>query len=124
MKDMKEFQTRMKLSELLMVTLLSLLSFSSPVLLTRPEPVVSIVVSKADLADLNQVSHKLVVEKTEKAVLGEPFQLSCSLPSTEEILLCSWSKDAGPEMFLQEGKLMDHRRREIEGISVDNKDTK
>ena len=90
----------------------------------RLNPVVDIVVSQADLDSLGRESHKLLVKKTEKAVLGEPFELSCSLQTSGEVELCTWTRDGGAEMFLQEGKLLDHKRREIEGISVDSKDTK
>ena len=90
----------------------------------RLNPVVDIVVSQADLDSLGRVSHKLLVKKTEKAVLGEPFELSCSLETGGELELCTWTRNGGSEMFVQEGKLLDHQRREIEGISVDSKDTK
>ena len=65
-----------------------------------------------------------MVNKTEKAVLGEPYHLSCSLPSSAEIQLCSWSREGGADMVQQEGKLLDHQRREIKGITGDNKDTR
>ena len=90
----------------------------------RLNPVVDIVVSEADLAALGRVSHKLLVKKTEKAVLGKPFDLSCSLQTSGELELCSWTREGGAEMFVQEGKLLDHKRREIEGISVDSKEAK
>ena len=90
----------------------------------RLNPVVDIVVSQADLDSLGRVSHKLLVKKTEKVVLGEPFELSCSLQTSGELELCTWTRNGGSEMFVQEGKLLDHQRREIEGISVDSKDTK
>ena len=90
----------------------------------RLNPVVDIVVSQADLDSLGRESHKLLVKKTEKAVLGEPFELSCSLETSGEVELCTWSREGGAEMFLQEGKLLDHKRREIEGISVESKETK
>ena len=87
-------------------------------------PVIDIVVSQDDLASQGRVSHKLLVKKTEKAVLGDPFQLSCSLQTGGELELCTWTKDGGSPMFLQDGKLLDHHRREVEGISVDSKDAK
>ena len=90
----------------------------------RLNPVVDIVVSEADLAALGRVSHKLLVKKTEKAVLGKPFDLSCSLQTSGELELCTWTREGGAEMFVQEGKLLDHKRREIEGISVDSKEAK
>ena len=90
----------------------------------RLNPVVDIVVSEADLAALGRVSHKLLVKKTEKAVLGKPFDLSCSLQTSGELELCTWTREGGGEMFVQEGKLLDHKRREIEGISVDSKEAK
>ena len=90
----------------------------------RLNPVVDIVVSEADLAALGRVSHKLLVKKTEKAVLGKPFDLSCSLQTSGELELCTWTREGGAEMFVQEGKLLDHQRREIEGISVDSKEAK
>ena len=68
-------------------------------------------------------SKKAALKKTEKAVLGSAFSLSCSLPRAD-IELCSWSREGGAEMFQQEGKLLDYRRREIEGITVEDTDTK
>ena len=90
----------------------------------RLNPVVDIVVSPDDLDSLGRESHKLIVKKTEKAVLGEPFELSCSLQSSGEVELWTWTRKGGAEMFLQEGKLLDHQRRQIEGISVESQDTK
>ena len=92
----------------------------------RLNPVIDIVVSQsqADLDSPGRESHKLLVKKTEKAVLGEPFELSCSLETSGELELCTWSRNGGAEMFLLEGKLLDHERREIEGISVESRDTK
>ena len=90
----------------------------------RLNPLVDIVVSQDDLDSLGRVSHKLLVKKTEKAVLGEPFQLSCSLQTSGELELCTWSRNGGAAMFVQEGKLLDHRRRQIQGVSVDSQDTK
>ena len=88
-------------------------------------PVIDIVVSQSDLDSLGRVSHKLLVKKTEKAVLGDPFELSCSLQTSGgELELCTWSRDGGSPMFVQDGKLLDHQRREIEGISVDSQDAK
>ena len=90
----------------------------------RLNPVIDIVVSQADLDSPGRESHKLLVKKTEKAVLGEPFELSCSLQTSGEVELCTWTREGGAEMFLQEGKLLDHKRRKIEGISVESQDTK
>ena len=90
----------------------------------RLNPVIDIVVSPADLASLGRVSHKLLVKKTDKAVLGKPFDLSCSLQTSGDMELCTWTRNGGAEMFVQDGKLLDHKRREIEGISVDSQDAK
>ena len=66
-------------------------------------------------------SHKLLVNKTEKAVVGQPFNLSCSLQTSGELEHCSWSRAGGAEMMLQQGELLDHQRREISVVSQDRK---
>ena len=57
-------------------------------------------------------SHKLLVNKTEKAVVGQPFNLSCSLQTSGELELCSWSRTRGADMMLQQGKLLDYSQDE------------
>ena len=47
----------------------------SSVRLLKPNPLVNIVVSQDDLDALNRESHKLLVKKTEKAVLARKEEL-------------------------------------------------
>ena len=112
------FQKKMLLPVFLVMTIVS------SVRLLNPNPLVNIVVSQEDLDALNKESHKLVTKKTEKAALGEPFELSCSLRNIGDIELCSWSRDGGAEMFVQNGELLDHRRRQIEGITANSADSR
>ena len=102
----------------MLLSVILVMTIVSSVRLLKPNPLVNIVVSQDDLDALNRESHKLLVKKTEKAVLGEPFDLSCSLKNAGDVELCSWSRDGGAEMFVQDGKLLDYRRRQIEGITV------
>ena len=108
----------------MLLPVILVMTIVSSVRLLKPNPLVNIVVSQDDLDALNKESHKLVTKKTEKAVLGEPFELSCSLKNIGDIELCSWSRDGGAEMFVQDGKLLDHRRRQVEGITVEREDSR
>ena len=57
-------------------------------------------------------SHKLLVNKTEKAVVGQPFNLSCSLQTSGELELCTWSRTGGADVMLQQGGLLDYSQDE------------
>ena len=82
----------------------------------RLNPVVDIVTPRADLPSPGRVSHKLLVNKTEKAVVGQPLELTCSLPTRGELELCTWTRSGGTDDL--------ELRRQTEEISLDIQDRK
>ena len=91
----------------------------------NPDPIVDIVYEKG-VSDTALVSSKLIVNKTEKAEIGSPFMMSCSVPDQDatDIELCTWKRGGLSEMFVQESGLYGYMRTRVQGITVLSSDKK
>ena len=91
----------------------------------NPDPIVDIVYEKG-VTETAPVSSKLIVNKTEKAEMGSPFMMSCSVPDQDniDIELCTWRRNGLSEMFVQESGLYGYMRSKVQGITVLSSDKK
>ena len=99
----------------LSITLVVLLNKSSAL---KPVEDIFAVMHDLDLAEVQQ-SHKLKAGKSAgPAVLHSPFSLYCTVGEKTELELCSWRRGDGPLMFVQDSNIVDVQSNKIEGISV------
>jgi len=97
------------------ITLVVLLNKSSAL---KPVEDIFALMHDEDLAEVQQ-SHKLKAGKSAgPAVLHSPFSLSCTVGEQTELELCSWRREDGPLMFVQDSNIVDVQSNKIEGISV------
>ena len=71
------------------------------------------------------LSNKLKAEKSVKdAEIGKPIDMSCTVADDIDIEVCSWRRQDGPELFVVGADIVDASKNKIEGISVNQSNSR
>jgi len=71
------------------------------------------------------LSNKLKAEKSVKdAEIGKPIDMSCTVADDIDIEVCSWRRQDGPQLFVVGADIVDASKNKIEGISVNQSNSR